>query len=297
MKAEIWGCRGTLPAPGAATVRYGGNTSCIAIETAEGRLVILDCGSGIRLLGNALMPNPPAEIDILLTHMHLDHVTGLGFFAPLFTDTTVRVCGPHLGDRSLEACIDAYLSPPLFPVRYADIPARIEVTEVRDAEVGRRRADRYRRPVQHPGGALGYPPRGRAGDARIHPRQRARPRTRTRASSSQPAPTSSFTTRSTPPTSIRARWGGGTRRCPTSPRSCAAPSRAGIHVPPRPDSRRRDARGRCATRRRGSRAGRSSWPPKGSSSMSGEGSSFVIAFLTRISGDQNEEEWDGTDNR
>ncbi len=156
MKAEIWGCRGTLPAPGPATVRYGGNTACVAIETAEGRLVILDCGSGIRLLGNALMPDPPAEIDILLTHMHLDHVAGLGFFPPLFTDTEVRVWGPHLGDRTLDECIDAYLSPPLFPLRYADIPARFEVTEVRDEtwEIGGLTVTAA--PVQHPGGALGY---------------------------------------------------------------------------------------------------------------------------------------------
>jgi phosphoribosyl 1,2-cyclic phosphodiesterase len=156
MKAEIWGCRGTLPAPGAATVRYGGDTSCIAVETAEGRLIVLDCGSGIRLLGNALMPNPPAEIDILLTHMHLDHVAGLGFFAPLFADTTVRVYGPHLGDRSLEAYIDAYLSPPLFPVLYADIPARIEVAEVRDEKWDIGGVTVTAAPVQHPGGALGF---------------------------------------------------------------------------------------------------------------------------------------------
>jgi phosphoribosyl 1,2-cyclic phosphodiesterase len=156
MKAAIWGCRGTLPAPGPTTVRYGGNTSCVAVETADGRLVILDCGSGLRLLGNALAADPPAELDILLTHMHLDHVAGLGFFAPLFMDTTVRVWGPRLGDVPLAERIDTYLSPPLFPVRYADIPATVDVTEVRDETWEVAGLTVTAAPVQHAGGALGY---------------------------------------------------------------------------------------------------------------------------------------------
>jgi phosphoribosyl 1,2-cyclic phosphodiesterase len=156
MKAAIWGCRGTLPAPGPATVRYGGNTTCVAIETAAGRLVVLDCGSGIRLLGNALAADPPAELDILLTHMHLDHVAGLGFFAPLFTDTTVRIWGPRLEGEPLAANIARYLSPPLFPIRFEDIPATIEFTDVSDEswEIGGLSVTAA--PVQHPGGALGY---------------------------------------------------------------------------------------------------------------------------------------------
>jgi phosphoribosyl 1,2-cyclic phosphodiesterase len=126
------------------------------VETADGRLVILDCGSGLRLLGNALAADPPAELDILLTHMHLDHVAGLGFFAPLFMDTTVRVWGPRLGDVPLAERIDTYLSPPLFPVRYADIPATVDVTEVRDETWEVAGLTVTAAPVQHAGGALGY---------------------------------------------------------------------------------------------------------------------------------------------
>ncbi|HUZ15751.1 MAG TPA: MBL fold metallo-hydrolase [Gaiellaceae bacterium] len=156
MKVAIWGCRGTLPAPGPATVRYGGNTSCVAIETAEGRLVVLDCGSGIRPLGNALAADPPRELDILLTHMHLDHVAGLGFFAPLFMDTTVRIWGPRLAGAPLAENVASYLSPPLFPIPFADIPARIEFTEVRDETWRIGDLSVTAAPVQHPGGALGY---------------------------------------------------------------------------------------------------------------------------------------------
>jgi phosphoribosyl 1,2-cyclic phosphodiesterase len=156
MKAAIWGCRGTLPAPGPATVRYGGNTSCVAVETAEGLLVVLDCGSGIRPLGAALAADPPAELDILLTHMHVDHVAGLGFFAPLFMDTTVRIWGPRLGNAPLAESIASYLSPPLFPVPFAEIPARVEVIEVRDETWQIGGLSVTAASVQHPGGALAY---------------------------------------------------------------------------------------------------------------------------------------------
>ena len=156
MRAAIWGCRGSLPAPGPGTVRSGGNTTCVAVETAEGRLVVLDCGSGIRLLGDALAADPPRELDILLTHMHLDHVTGLGFFAPLFMDTTVRIWGPRLGSPTLAESIVSYLSPPLFPIPFAGIPARIEFAEVRDETWQIGGLSVTAAPVQHPGGALGY---------------------------------------------------------------------------------------------------------------------------------------------
>jgi|SRR5579871_4171335 len=156
MKAAIWGCRGTVPAPGPTTVRYGGNTTCVAVETAEGRLVVLDCGSGMRLLGTSLLPEPPAEIDVLLTHMHLDHVTGLGFFGPLFMNKTLRIWGPRLGDVPLAERLAAYLGPPLFPLPFADIPVTLEVTEVEREtwQIGDLTVTSA--PVQHPGGALGY---------------------------------------------------------------------------------------------------------------------------------------------
>ncbi len=156
MQAAIWGSRGTLPAPGPATLRYGGNTTCVAVRSGDGRLVVLDCGTGIRPLGASLLPDPPAEIDVLLTHMHLDHVAGLGFFAPLFLDTTVRIWGPRLGDEPLADRIAVYLSPPLFPIGFADIPATIEVTEVERERWQIGGLTVTSAPVRHPGGALGY---------------------------------------------------------------------------------------------------------------------------------------------
>ena len=156
MKAAIWGCRGTVPAPGPGTVRYGGNTTCVGVETTEGRPIVLDCGSGMRLLGESLLPDPPAEIDVLLTHMHLDHVMGLGFFGPLFMNKTLRIWGPRLGGVPLADRLATYLGPPLFPMPFADIPVTLEVTEVEREtwEIGGVTVTCA--PVQHPGGALGY---------------------------------------------------------------------------------------------------------------------------------------------
>lgn len=154
MQVTIWGCRGSLATPGEATLRYGGNTTSVGVRTESGRLVVLDAGTGIRQLGLSLQDDAPRQIDLLLTHMHLDHVEGLGFFAPLFDPEctiTVWSSGPGLRER-----VAAYLSPPLFPLEHDRIPARIEVHEV-GAESwsldGLRVTTAH---VQHPGGALGF---------------------------------------------------------------------------------------------------------------------------------------------
>jgi phosphoribosyl 1,2-cyclic phosphodiesterase len=83
MIATIWGCRGSLATPGAATLEYGGNTSCVQLELDDRTTVVLDAGTGIRELGLRLANRPPASIHLLLTHLHLDHLAGLPFFAPL----------------------------------------------------------------------------------------------------------------------------------------------------------------------------------------------------------------------
>jgi len=129
VRATIWGCRGSLSTPGGQTVRYGGNTSCVEVRTASGRLVVLDAGTGIRPFGHTL-PRDAHHVDLLLTHLHLDHVEGLGFFAPLFEEgRTITIWGPAQEGSSLAARIQAYLSPPLFPVPFERLPAQIEFIE------------------------------------------------------------------------------------------------------------------------------------------------------------------------
>ena len=127
MKVRVWGCRGSLAAPGADTVRYGGNTSCVEVEGANGEALVLDAGTGMRPLGVRMAAELGGPIHVLLSHLHLDHLQGLGFFRPLFeTAAEVHVWGPASPVQSLADRIATYLSPPLFPVRLADIPAKIE---------------------------------------------------------------------------------------------------------------------------------------------------------------------------
>ena len=90
MSVRFWGVRGSIACPGPRTVRYGGNTPCLEIRCGE-RILIFDGGTGIRALGNSLMENgADVDTDIFLTHCHLDHVSGLPFFAPFFADRAPR---------------------------------------------------------------------------------------------------------------------------------------------------------------------------------------------------------------
>ena len=157
MRARIWGCRGSLATPGPTTVRYGGNTSCVEVRPADGSLIVLDAGTGIRLLGLSLPPDRPRTIHLLLTHMHLDHVEGFGFFMPLFDpETHIHVWGPSWEERSLQDRIVEYLSLPLFPLRFQQIPARLHFHDVPEEtfELGAVRVTASR--VTHPGPTVAY---------------------------------------------------------------------------------------------------------------------------------------------
>ena len=94
MMVRLWGTRGSLAAPGVETARYGGNTSCVEVRGRDGGVLVLDAGTGVRRLGAAL-PTDLRRVDILLTHLHMDHVQGLGFFDPLYRpDLDIHMWGP-----------------------------------------------------------------------------------------------------------------------------------------------------------------------------------------------------------
>jgi phosphoribosyl 1,2-cyclic phosphodiesterase len=157
VRARIWGCRGSLATPGPETVRYGGNTSCVELRAGDGTLLVLDAGTGIRPLGRALAGEPPAAIHLLLTHLHLDHLEGFPFFAPVWsTETELHVWGPRSPVRSLEERIARYVSPPLFPRKLADVPARLSFHDVPDREWTIGGVSVLSHPVSHPGPTVGY---------------------------------------------------------------------------------------------------------------------------------------------
>ena len=155
MKVTLWGVRGSLASPGADTARYGGNTSCVEVRGDDGEVVILDAGTGIRPLGRSL-PSSLRRIDLLLTHLHMDHIQGLGFFAPLFEPgVEVHLWGPPSTTLGLRERLVRYLSPPLFPVHMRDIPT-LALHEVSgdNFQIGGLRISAA--PVCHPGPTIGY---------------------------------------------------------------------------------------------------------------------------------------------
>jgi phosphoribosyl 1,2-cyclic phosphodiesterase len=130
LKVTFWGTRGSLASPGTDTARYGGNTSCVAVEGPEKSLLILDAGTGIRNLGQSL-PLNINKVHILLTHLHMDHIQGLPFFTPLRRQgVEIHVWGPASTTLGLEARLQKYLSPPLFPVSVRELAAEIHFHEL-----------------------------------------------------------------------------------------------------------------------------------------------------------------------
>ena len=126
MQITFWGVRGSIPTPGPDTVGIGGNTSCVEVRSETGDLIVLDAGTGIRPLGVHMADESVERVHLLLSHLHLDHLQGLGFFRPLFRpDVEVHIWGPPSPVQPLAERISTYMSPPLFPVRLADIPSKV----------------------------------------------------------------------------------------------------------------------------------------------------------------------------
>ncbi|MEK9138133.1 MAG: MBL fold metallo-hydrolase [Bacteroidota bacterium] len=156
MKITLWGTRGSLASPGPETARYGGNTSCVEVLGADGTVLVLDAGTGLRRLGMVL-PNSLRRVDILLTHLHMDHIQGLGFFAPLRNpEVEVHIWGPASTTLNLMMRLTRYLSPPLFPVHLRNLPCKLRLHEVPcgDFEVGEFHISSTL--VCHPGPTVGY---------------------------------------------------------------------------------------------------------------------------------------------
>lgn len=122
MRVTLLGTRGSMPAPGPATAHYGGNTPSVSVRADDGTQLILDAGTGIcRLVGD--IPPDIARIDILLTHLHMDHIQGLGFFGPIYhPGIEIHIWGPASSTLPLDSRLVRYLSPPLFPVNLHDLP-------------------------------------------------------------------------------------------------------------------------------------------------------------------------------
>jgi len=137
MKIKFWGVRGSIPSPGPATVKYGGNTTCIEVRTDSGELIILDAGTGIFPLSQSLFSEFPLVANIFNTHTHWDHIQGLPFFIPFFVPgNTVKIHGAAdpVSQKGISEILSAQLQYRFFPIREAELKSDIEYFSLKEGE-------------------------------------------------------------------------------------------------------------------------------------------------------------------
>jgi phosphoribosyl 1,2-cyclic phosphodiesterase len=157
-RLTFWGTRGSIPTPGPQTARYGGNTACISVTGRNGRLTILDAGSGLRPLGSELMGGRRAlAADILLSHTHWDHIQGLPFFKPLSAPgNRIRVFGAPQEGVPLAEILRRQMDPMVFPVPLEALAAKLEVRDIGEGELSLDDFQACTFRLRHPGTTLGY---------------------------------------------------------------------------------------------------------------------------------------------
>ncbi|MCX6023527.1 MAG: MBL fold metallo-hydrolase, partial [Chloroflexi bacterium] len=160
MLIRFWGTRGSIPTPGAGTVRYGGNTSCVEIRTDSGIVLVMDCGTGARPLGERLLRDAagaPLDIHVLLTHTHWDHIQGFPFFAPAFMPgNRLTVYGPGDSQRSLTEALAGQMQYTYFPVNLVQLGAGITYKGLAEEEFTIGDVRIRTQYLNHPAVTLGY---------------------------------------------------------------------------------------------------------------------------------------------
>ena len=158
-RVKIWGARGSIPVPGPSTVRYGGNTSCVEVR-ADGELIVLDAGSGIRALGLALeneFGSRPIKLTLLITHPHWDHIQGFPFFGPSYNDKNqIRIFGFDGADKGLVEILRNQMATPFFPIHLRDLRGKIEIERPDSMEFNIGKVRVSAKFVNHPGFCAGY---------------------------------------------------------------------------------------------------------------------------------------------
>src|ERR1700761_1746008 len=158
MLLRFWGTRGSVPTPGPRTVRYGGNTSCVELRSAAGTLIVLDCGTGARELGNSLMQQAgPIRGHLLIGHTHWDHIQGFPFFAPLFIPGNEWDIYAPLGfEQSLRDTLAGQMQYTYFPVTLDQLGSTIRFHQLVEGGLEIEDIRIRTQYLNHPALALGY---------------------------------------------------------------------------------------------------------------------------------------------
>lgn len=158
-RLKFWGTRGSISVPGPGTLRYGGNTTCVEMR-ADGEIIVLDAGSGIRPLGVALekeFQSQPIKLSLLITHAHWDHIQGLPFFAPVYEKKNeICVRGYDGVDTSFSEIMAEPMKAPFFPIAMRELSARIDITKLTEMEFSFGKVQVRAKFVNHPGVCAGY---------------------------------------------------------------------------------------------------------------------------------------------
>lgn len=155
----FWGVRGSIPSPGPETVFYGGNTSCVEVR-ADGEIIILDAGTGIRPLGQALMKefgDRPIQLTILITHTHWDHIQGFPFFGPAYNSLNdIRILAFEGPRKGLESTLAIQMESPYFPISMEQMPGSIRFQELHGLDFNVGNVGVKAMFMNHPGVCAGY---------------------------------------------------------------------------------------------------------------------------------------------
>src|SRR5438128_8583285 len=158
-RIRLWGVRGSIPVPGKSTVRYGGNTSCVEVR-ADGEIVVLDAGSGIRRLGLALDKEfgpRSMKLTLLISHTHWDHIQGLPFFSPTYNQKNlIRVLGYAGARAGLAKILASQMETPFFPVSSGELPSHLALEQLKEMEFQVGNVEVRSKFANHPGICAGY---------------------------------------------------------------------------------------------------------------------------------------------
>jgi phosphoribosyl 1,2-cyclic phosphodiesterase len=159
LRLKFWGVRGSVPTPGATTLEFGGNTSCVELRAA-GQIVILDAGTGLRSLGRELLTefgDRPLDLVLLLTHTHWDHIQGLPFFLPVYKpQNRLRILGFEGARHGLDGVLSNQMATPFFPVGLGEVAANLSIDELKNLNFNIGEIQVRAAFANHPGICVGY---------------------------------------------------------------------------------------------------------------------------------------------